>query len=109
MERIDELDVRSTRAVRHGIRRATDRLASFADRLESLSPLGVLARGYSVTTRLNDGSAVRNASEFSVGDRIRTRLSRGSVTSRIELIDGSADDTREVDCLEKGVDGGNEA
>lgn len=109
MERIDELDVRSNRAVQQGIRRATDRLASFADRLESLSPLGVLARGYSVTTRLNDGATVRNASELSVGDRIRTRLSQGSVTSRIEWMDTSAEETRRIDCLEKGVDGGNEA
>ena len=55
-----------------------------AARLESLSPLAVLARGYSVTKRLDDGSIVRNADQVSPGDRIETRLAAGSLVSRVE-------------------------
>jgi exodeoxyribonuclease VII large subunit len=42
--------------------------------LDALSPLAVLARGYSVTFRRKDGHVVRAANEVKVGDEIAIRL-----------------------------------
>lgn len=52
--------------------------------LESLSPLKVLSRGYSVTLS-NDGTRViRSVSEIQAGETIVTRLPDGRLTSRVE-------------------------
>jgi len=82
--RVDELDARLTRSMGHRQNLAQTRVDAMAARLESLSPLAVLARGYSVTKRLPDGAIVRNADQVSSGDRIETRLAAGSVVSRVE-------------------------
>lgn len=58
------------------------RLERAEDRLGLLSPYGVLARGYSLTTAA-DGSVVRDAAALSEGDVVTTRLSSGSFTSRV--------------------------
>lgn len=42
--------------------------------LEAMSPLKVLARGYSVTFRREDGALVRSAEDVKVGDAIAVRL-----------------------------------
>ncbi len=47
--RLDELDCRALRAVRGTLRLATHRTEAVACRLDSLSPLAVLGRGYSLT------------------------------------------------------------
>ena len=56
---------------------------------ESLSPLGVLSRGYTLTTHL-DGRLIASAEELSVGEEIQSRFARGQVISRVEIsADGS--------------------
>jgi exodeoxyribonuclease VII large subunit len=59
--------------------------AVLAERLEGLSPLKILARGYSITTR--EGQALRDASVLAPGDTLHTRLARGSVTSSVTRIE----------------------
>jgi exodeoxyribonuclease VII large subunit len=88
--RLDELDQQAARAIRRSLARASDRLKATAGRLESLSPLGVLARGYSATVRADDGSLVRASDEVEAGESIRTRLARGELVSRVESRSPSA-------------------
>ena len=82
--RLDELDARLIRSLRHRRLLAQTRLDAMASRLESLSPLAVLARGYSVTKRLDDQSIVRRADQLTPGERIRTVLASGTVTSTVD-------------------------
>ncbi|MEE3219117.1 MAG: exodeoxyribonuclease VII large subunit, partial [Planctomycetota bacterium] len=84
--RLDELDERSRRAVRQDVRITQNRLNAVAAQLESLSPLGVLGRGYSLTQRLNDGQLVDDASRLSAGEQILTRFADGEAISRVEQI-----------------------
>lgn len=86
-QRLDELAARAQRAVGHRLAVAQSLLGTKAGQLDSLSPLGVLARGYSLTTRLADGHLVRAASEVTVGDRVRTRLASGEIISQVEAVD----------------------
>jgi exodeoxyribonuclease VII large subunit len=58
-----------------------------AGRLESLSPLAVLGRGYSLTKRTADGQIVRSATELVAGQQISTRFAHGRATSRVETIE----------------------
>ncbi len=88
--RLDELSTRSTRAVRQRLGSARRQVDSLASRLESLSPLGVLGRGYSLTQRLHDGQLVRDAAELKIGDEVFTRFARGRAVSRVESIEADA-------------------
>jgi len=85
--RLDELSSRAQRAVSNRIRLARNRAESLAARLDSLSPLAVLGRGYSLTRRAADGRVVRNAGQLEVGDRLDTRFAQGRATSRVEQVE----------------------
>jgi exodeoxyribonuclease VII large subunit len=61
-----------------------NRLARLAGRLEALSPLAVLSRGYSLTLKGDGKTPVRSASDVRPGDRIVTRLASGQLVSRVE-------------------------
>jgi exodeoxyribonuclease VII large subunit len=81
---LDQWETRASRAVRNGLARARQQASALAGRLESLSPLGVLARGYSLTTRVDDGRLIEDAAALSAGDQIETRFARGRTVSRVE-------------------------
>jgi exodeoxyribonuclease VII large subunit len=72
------------RAASRYAERARSRLASSMGRLDSLSPLAVLARGYSIVCKLDTGAIVRRADECVPGDPLRVRLAEGELTARVE-------------------------
>lgn len=51
-------------------------------KLDAMSPLKVLTRGYSVT-QTESGEIVRSAGQVKAGDRVRIRVSDGSMTAEI--------------------------
>jgi exodeoxyribonuclease VII large subunit len=53
-------------------------------RLRLLGPEQVLARGYSITMDAASGKVLRDASEVSSGQALKTRLKAGEVRSRVE-------------------------
>jgi len=55
-----------------------ERVAALAARLDALSPLGVLGRGYAIV-RAADGRVLRSAREVAVGDAVSIRLHEGEV------------------------------
>jgi exodeoxyribonuclease VII large subunit len=78
------LNQRLEAAIRQAWSDRTRRLAGARDRLRLLSPESVLARGYSVTTDAESGAVIRDAGVLAGGQRIRTRLKAGEVTSVVE-------------------------
>jgi exodeoxyribonuclease VII large subunit len=86
--RLDEVESRLARAVRGRLRIARQQADAAASQLQSLSPLGVLGRGYSLTQRTADGRVIRDAAELAPGEQITTRFAVGGATSRVEEIDG---------------------
>ncbi|OFW01584.1 MAG: exodeoxyribonuclease VII large subunit [Acidobacteria bacterium RIFCSPLOWO2_02_FULL_68_18] len=66
--------------VRH---RADGRLASAAARLEALSPLAVLGRGYAVCWNHTRTAVIRDASAVVGGDRVRVTLARGELECEV--------------------------
>ena len=83
--RLDESEARLARTIRGHAKLARQRTDAAAGRLESLSPLGVLGRGYSLTQRTRDGRLIRDAAELTPGEQITTRLAKGQAISRVEL------------------------
>jgi exodeoxyribonuclease VII large subunit len=84
---VDELSGRAHRSIRHRLQLARQQTETFASRLESLSPLAVLGRGYSITEHLTDGRIVRAASDLSPGEQISTRFTHGQAISRVEKLE----------------------
>jgi exodeoxyribonuclease VII large subunit len=82
--RVDELSERCARAAAANVRLARQRLRGAAERLQALSPLAVLARGYSITRRWPDGAVVRDATSLQAGDRLRLIFAHGSVRVSVE-------------------------
>lgn len=79
--RLDELDEQALRAIRRRVQSSRDQISAIACRAEALSPLAVLGRGYSMTTREADGALVQATDQVAMGDRIITRLLRGEFRS----------------------------
>jgi exodeoxyribonuclease VII large subunit len=82
-QRLDDWHDRLGRIAGQRVERARERLESFAARLETLSPLNVLARGYSLTRRENQ-EIVRRAEQVAPGERLITLVQHGRITSRVE-------------------------
>lgn len=74
------------RAMKISLERRRSKLQNAADRLDALSPLKVLTRGYSMTRALDENGAQRiiySASQVKPGDDIETLLADGAVHSRV--------------------------
>jgi exodeoxyribonuclease VII large subunit len=83
-DRLDVLAECADRAIRRDLDGRRHRLARAAAALEALSPLAVLARGYSLTLRDGGATPIRTAAEVRPGDLIHTRLASGRIVSRVE-------------------------
>ena len=66
-----------------GISREKQQLAAAAASLDAMSPLKVLARGYSIVHD-DKGKVVTSEKEVAAGDRLRVRLHEGEVRCIVE-------------------------
>jgi exodeoxyribonuclease VII large subunit len=70
-----------------GMRAAADgrraQLGSAAQRLDAVSPLRVLERGYAVVTERSNGRVVSDAQQVAVGDELNIRLARGRIRANV--------------------------
>jgi exodeoxyribonuclease VII large subunit len=81
----------SSAAIRRLVDRRTRRFGELAARLDALSPLSVLARGYALVRRGEDGRIVRAPRDVALGDELEVRLARGAIraeVTRLEPDDG---------------------
>jgi exodeoxyribonuclease VII large subunit len=82
-QRLDDTAFRLKRAMNQRLVQDETQLGALAARLETLSPLNVLTRGYSLTHTV-DGKLIRTADEVKPGDAIVTRVANGEIVSRVE-------------------------
>ena len=58
------------------------RFSALAASLDAMSPLKVLGRGYAVAQR-EDGGVIRSASDVKLGDKIKVRLEKDSISCEV--------------------------
>ncbi len=77
---------RMHRAITWRLDHCQERLARACSGLEALSPLRVLARGYSLTTKLDGRTVIRSSEQLQVGQEVLTRLHQGSIRCAVTAI-----------------------
>ncbi|HKI21506.1 MAG TPA: exodeoxyribonuclease VII large subunit, partial [Isosphaeraceae bacterium] len=80
---LDRQAERARHAIEQDLVVRRHRLAQLAASLQALSPLAVLARGYSLTFQADGKTLVRSSDQVHAGDLIHTRLAAGQIQSRV--------------------------
>jgi exodeoxyribonuclease VII large subunit len=83
-ERLDRLSDRLQGIFRGAVERRRAVLARLAGRLEGLSPLAVLGRGYALVWDEAAGLLLRDAAETEEGRRLHIRLHHGAIRATVE-------------------------
>lgn len=81
------LSVRTEGALMQRLEAVRQQFGDNAARLEVLSPLRTLARGYAIATRDGKGAVVTDAAALTVGEQLLLRLHRGQASCRVESLE----------------------
>lgn len=85
-EKISDFNRQSNVRLGHFLEIKQARFYRATARLAGLSPLNVLARGYSITFKFPGDEVVKDAGQLKPGDTIKSRLHKGEITSEIKDI-----------------------
>ncbi|MCX5776494.1 MAG: exodeoxyribonuclease VII large subunit [Candidatus Firestonebacteria bacterium] len=80
-QEVDEYEAKLLKSIKHFLENRKNEVRIFGGKVESLNPLNILERGYSVTTR--NGKIIKNACELKAGDEISVRLHKGSIIGNV--------------------------
>lgn len=78
-------------AIRRHVDRRRRRVGELAARLDAMSPLAVLGRGYALARRHEDGRVVRRARDVAIGDVLDLQLAEGAIEAEVTRL-ASEDD-----------------
>ena len=81
--RLDQLAKSSLQAIQQDLVGRRQQLRRLGASLDALSPLAVLARGYSLTFLADGKTLVRSSEDVKSGDLIRTHLAAGQISSHV--------------------------
>ena len=84
-QRVADISQRASKAVAANLDRFDAQLSLAAAQVNSLSPLAVLGRGYSIVFN-GEGGVVHNANAVHVGDDVRIRLGQGSLSCKVNAV-----------------------
>jgi exodeoxyribonuclease VII large subunit len=86
VEKREQLARRLRTAIRHQLEARRGELAGTGQKLQAISPLATLARGYAIARHAESGRIVRSCREVQAGERMTIRLSDGAVESVVEAV-----------------------
>lgn len=85
-QKIDELRKDIAIRIDHLVKMRGENFRLLTGKLEALSPLSILNRGYSITAKLPDGAIVKDAGMLRAGDTVETKLGKGKFRSKVEEV-----------------------
>lgn len=83
-QRIDDLTHSALAGLKHCLALARERVRTLDSRLQTLSPLATLERGYAIAKHLGTGKVVRSVAQVMAGDRLEVRVSDGQFESTVD-------------------------
>ncbi|HHV98064.1 MAG TPA: exodeoxyribonuclease VII large subunit [Clostridiaceae bacterium] len=84
--RLDMLDKDMTRAIKAKIERMRSQLAMLIYKLDALSPLSIMTRGYSIARKKNSGPVLKSAGQVVKGEEIEIILNSGRLNCTVNEI-----------------------
>lgn len=82
MQLLDQLNVRLEFVLKNSLSARQHQLANLCGKLDGLSPLKVLSRGYSIAQN-TQGQTLSRVSQINLGERVHTRLTDGVIISQV--------------------------
>ncbi len=70
--------------IRHSLEVERQRIGGLLGKLDSLSPLAILNRGYSITRKLPSLQILRDSAQVREGDKVQVRLHQGTLLCGVE-------------------------
>lgn len=86
-QRIDDLRKDISVRIEHIMDMYGEKFNRILSKLEVLSPISILKRGYSITSKLPEGAIIRDIKSLKTGDFVETRLGNGKFRSKVEEIE----------------------
>lgn len=81
---VDEINGNLNSNIRYRLDVTKEKFGALLEKLNALSPLAILGRGYSLSMIMPEGIIVKDASKLKEGLLIKTILSRGAFVSKVE-------------------------
>lgn len=83
---LDELGSALNSHMQHVLEMSGEKFNSLAEKLEALSPLAVLSRGYSLSSLVPEGKIIKDVSDIKPNDMVKTILAKGSFLSLVQEV-----------------------
>lgn len=83
---VPQLQSRLLMAMSHSLTQKAQHTHAYLSRLNGLSPLAILDRGYGILETVPGSRIIRNAGQVSVGDEILARLAKGQIRCTVEEV-----------------------
>lgn len=88
-DKLAEINRQLVQNVQNAVLHQRQKVTLAISQMHQLSPLAVLARGYSIVKDLRNGKVLKKSTDTTVGSKIHTTLSEGELVCRVENIDTS--------------------
>lgn len=91
LQRLDDMTLRLHLSMRQKLEFTKRKLEGEMSLLNSLSPLSILNRGYSITTSIETGMVIKEIGAVKMGDRVGVRVTDGEMVCCIERLTGKGE------------------
>ncbi len=86
MRQLDEINESLHNAAANLLETAGSDLSHVAEKLNLISPLSVLARGYSICVKTGEATVLKDGSRLKIGDPVSVRLHKGSFEGTVNKV-----------------------
>lgn len=85
-QQVDELKSNLISQMRHYLSINQERARGLMEKLEALSPLAILSRGYSLSMLMPQGAIIKDSTKINTGDIVKTILEKGAFVSSVREV-----------------------
>lgn len=85
-QRVDDANNTLLLLVVHWLEQRKAQVQNFTDRLTTLSPLAILERGYSITSKLHTDELIKDVAKVKIGDDLKIKVHHGEMIAKVESI-----------------------